>query len=338
MLTGAASSRAEAPPPSPSTSTPAPSAAPAQVPVPAEGANPAEIVAARELFREGTEDADAGKFIDGLQKFKRVAAVKETAAVRFNIARCEEALGRTGAALADFELAAREGGQDAKAEDVAKLATQRADALRPRVPRLTVVPPAPAPEGMGVSLDGGRLASVTLAVGLPVDPGAHVVDATAPGRSPFHAELSLAAGETKRVELLLPPRDPVAPDPRPTEHAERASSQDVWGWGLVGGGGAIAIASTVFLVLHNNAVADLNRECPGGRCNTNLVDQSQVQTTESNARMYEGVSIGLLAAGALAIGGGVILIATTPRSAAPAVSVTTGAAAAPAGLTLRASF
>jgi hypothetical protein len=297
-------------------------------------------VAARELFREGTEDADAGKFVDGLQKFKRVAAVKETAAVRFNIARCEEALGRTGAALADFELAAREGGQDAKAEDVARLATQRADALRPRVPRLTVIPPAPAPDGMGVSLDGGKLASVTLAVGLPVDPGAHVVDATAPGRSPFHAELSLAAGETKRVELLLPPQAPVAAaDPRTPDHADRrSSSQDIWGWGLVGGGGAVAIASSIFVVLHNNAVSDLNRQCPGGRCNTSVVDQSQIQTTESNARTYEGVSIGLLAAGALAIGGGVILIATAPKNAPPAMAVTAGAAAAPAGLTLRGSF
>ena len=81
-------------------------------------------MAARELFRQGTEDADAGRFAEALEKFKRVAAVKETAAVRFNLARCEEALGKTGAALADFELAEREGRQDPKAEDVGKLAAR----------------------------------------------------------------------------------------------------------------------------------------------------------------------------------------------------------------------
>ena len=293
-------------------------------------------MAARELFRQGAEDADAGRFTEGLEKFKRVAAVKETAAVRFNIARCEEALGRTGTALADFELAAREGGQDAKSDDVAKLATQRADALRPRVPRLTVVPPAPAPDGMAVSLDGGKLTNATLAVGLPVDPGAHVVDATAPGRAPFHAELTLAAGETKGIELLLPHRDPVVPPPeKPVPPPNASSSQETWGWITIGVGGALAIGSSVFLVLHNNAVSNLNAECPNLRCDS--AQRSQIESTEANARLYEGASIGLLAAGAVAIGGGIVILATSPKGPS-AVTVTTGSPGAAAGLTLRGSF
>ena len=64
--------------------------------------SPAEIVAARELFRQGTEDADAGRFSEGLAKFKRVAAVKETAAVRFNIARCEESRQNRGSPWPTF--------------------------------------------------------------------------------------------------------------------------------------------------------------------------------------------------------------------------------------------
>jgi hypothetical protein len=317
---------------------------------PAEGGNPAEIVAARELFRKGAEDADAGRFSEGLEKFKRVAAVKETAAVRFNIARCEEALGKTGAALADFELAAREGGQDAKAEDVAKLAVQRADALRPRVPRLTVIPPAHAPEGMAVSLDGGKLTNATLAVGLPLDPGRHVVDATAPGRAPFHAELSLDAGEAKRVDLSLPakrevttspttgPSTDTAPDASPSPGAH-GSSQTTWGWVTVAAGGALAVGSGVFLLLHNNAVSTLNDACPTpSQCQAPPDQQASLNGTASNARLYEGLSIGLLAGGALAVGAGFVLLATSPNGKTPAVAVTTGAPGTLGGLSIRASF
>jgi hypothetical protein len=306
--------------------------APAAAPSP-EAASPAEIVAARELFRQGTEDADAGRYAEGLEKFRRVAAVKETAPVRFNIARCEEALGKTGAALADFELAAREGHEDPKASDVATLAGQRADALRPRVPRLTVVARSPAPDGMSVSLDGGKLAS--LGVGLPLDPGAHVVDAKAPGSPPFHAEVTLVEGEAKKIEISLSP-SAEAPGAEAGASPGASSSQSTWGWVTVAGGGALALGSVVFLVLHNDAVSTLNGDCPGQRCPA--AQEPQIDGTASNARTYEALSIALIAASAVAVGVGVVLFATAPGDHAQSVAVTAGAPAAPAGLSLRASF
>ena len=107
--------------------------------------------------------------------------------MRFNVARCEESLGRTGGALADFELAEREGRHDpSRARRTSrKLAHDRANALRPRVPRLDARRPrARRRQGIAVTLDGGKLATATLGVPLPVDPGPHVIDATAPGRAP----------------------------------------------------------------------------------------------------------------------------------------------------------
>jgi hypothetical protein len=295
-------------------------------------------VAARELFQRGTEDADAGHFAEALEKFKRVAAVKETAAVRFNLARCEEAVGKTGAALADFELAEREGRQDPKAEDVGKLARSRADALRPRVPRLTLVPPSPLPQGMAVSLDGGKLTSATLGVALPIDPGPHVVEATAPASTPFHAELMLAAGEARSVTLSLAP---ATSDPGPADHptAESGSGSPrraTWGWISLAGGGLLAVGSGVFFILHDNAVSTVNADCPNQRCPAS--QETSIDGTESNARTYEAVSIGLIAASALAIGGGVVLLATAPRSPSASMSVTAGAPGAPAGLSLHGEF
>jgi hypothetical protein len=297
-------------------------------------------VAARELFRLGTEDADAGRFEDGFEKFKRVAAVKETAAVRFNLARCEEALGKTGTALADFELAEREGRQD-KAEDVSKLAHDRADALRPRVPRLTLVPPSPVPQGMVVSLDGGKLASATLGVPLPVDPGSHVIDVTAPASSPFHAQFILGVGEAKSVSLALsvPTSPPSAADEfTPAVRENRASSsQPTWGWVAIAAGGVLGAGSALFLVLHNNAVSTVSSDCPNLHCPASL--QGQVESNQSNAGTYDAVAIALVAASALAIGTGVALIATAPKTHAPApIAITPGAPGAPAGLSLHVTF
>jgi hypothetical protein len=340
-----------APEPSPPPGTPGAGSSSASAPP--EGANAAEIVAARELFREGAEDADAGRFTEGLEKFKRVAAVKETAAVRFNIARCEESLGKTGAALADFELAAREGGQDAKAADVAKLAVQRADALRPRVPRLTVVPPPHAPDKMSVSLDGGKLASATLGVGLPIDPGAHEVDATAPGRKPFHAALTLVAGQTARVELVLPTSgDPLTtsttaastegdPSPSAKEAASpsKHSYQAAAGWVTIVVGALLGAGSGLFLVLHDNDVDTLKTACPTTtNCPVTPSQYANLNGVESNARLYDGLSVAFLAGGALALGTGVVLVATAPNGKTPAVSMTAGAPSALAGLSLKLSF
>ncbi len=294
----------------------------------------AELVAARELFRQGTADADAGHFADGLAKFRRVAAVKETAAVRFNIARCEEALGKTGAALGDFELAEREAAQDPKAgtEDVGQLAHARADALRGKVPRLTLEAPLASPDGMTVSLDGAKLATATLGVALPVDPGRHVIDASAPAAAPFHAEISLAPGEAQRVSIALAPASTSPADAPP---ATTSSTPRTWGWLAIGLGAALGGGSLALLVAHNGAVSTVNADCPAQRCPAS--EESSVNGTESTARTEEAISVALVAASALAVGGGIVLLVTSPHESTR-MTVTTGAAGAPAGLTLRGSF
>jgi len=335
-LISAQSVQAQTQPPAPPAEEHAAPAARGDVP---PNASPAEIVAARELFRLGTEDADAGRFEEGLEKFKRVAAVKETAAVRFNLARCEEALGQTGTALADFELAEREGRQDPRAEDVSKLAHDRADALRPRVPRLTLILPSPPPQGMVVSLDGGKLASATLGVPLPLDPGSHVVDATAPASSSFHAELVLGAGEAKNLTLAFPSYASDTNDSLAARAELASASRRKWGWIAVAAGGVLAVGSGLFLIFHNDAVATVNTDCPNLRCP--IAQQAQVLGAESDARTDQGVSIALLAASVVAVGGGAALLATSPGpkpSATPAVVVTGAAPGALAGLSIRGSF
>lgn len=303
-------------------------------------ASPAALVAARELFREATEDVDAGRFEVALEKFKRVAAVKETAAVRFNIGRCEESLGRTGTALADFELAEREAKSDPKAGDeIARLAHEHAGAVRPRVPRLTLLGTqgsAAAPEGLVVSLDGGKLSAGTLGVPLPLDPGTHTVDATAPGRTPFHAEIALQAGDTKEVQITVPGAASAPPD---EDDAGAVSRRRTVGFVVAGGGVALGAGALVFLVLHNGAVSDLDALCPGGACGVG-VDHTQALDLQSRARRDQALAIGFGAASVVALGAGAYFLFSKPSSshASPAAWLAPSAPGAAAGLTVHATF
>jgi hypothetical protein len=304
------------------------------LPLQSASAGPAEPA---ELFRHARADAGAGRFAEAVEERKRVAAAKETAAVRFEIARCEEALGKTGAALADFELAQREGEQAPKAEEVAKRAGDRATALRPRVPRLIVVAPRLSPDDMAVSLDGQDLAPAALGVALRLDPGEHHVEAMAPARPTFHADLDLAAGDARTVQIVFPgPETPSAGEKLVVASTNLASStQRTWGWITIAAGGALAAGSGLFLALRNNALQNAANECPAKSC---TVDQAnQASSTESSARTDEAVAIVLVSAAALAVGGGVALLVTAPKSAGT-VAVAPGAAGAPAGVSLRGSF
>ncbi len=322
----------------------------------ANGTSSPEIVAARELFRQGTEDVDAGRYAPALEKFRRVAAVKETANVRFNIARCEESLGKTGAALADFETAEREanaGGASANAargDAIAKLAHDRADALRPRVPRLGVAAPTPAPPGLTVTLDGSKLALTTLGVPLPVDPGPHVIDATASGRDPFHADVTLAESESKTVTVTMAlATAPVAHttlSPAPTSatpvdatspSSSPSSSRTTWGIVALSAGGALAVGSVVFLLVHNGQVSSVKGDCPDGRCP--IARESDVTSLQSSAHTSEALSIGFAAGAAVAAGLGAYLVLSAPSAqTAPSAMIAPGAAGAPAGLSLVGRF
>jgi hypothetical protein len=296
--------------------------APARALAQAPEASPQALVAARELFREATGDVDAGRFDAALGKFRRVAGVKETYAVRFNIARCEEQLGKLGAALGDYELAEREGAGDPKGADISKLAQERAAALRPRVPRLTIAPPSDPPADLVVKLDGQAQPGGTLGVALPVDPGAHKVDATS-SKGSFTKEVTLREGESADVTVTFPPA-PVAPPPAPPSVGDTPilpapveQANRVPGYVVLGVGGALGITSVVFLLLHNQAASDLatqkTTDCtlPGGICPPGA--RNQLDPLQSSAKRDEGLAIGFAIGAAAAVGVGLYLVLNPPK-------------------------
>jgi hypothetical protein len=294
----------------------------------------AALVAARELFRQATEDVDAGRFDVALGKFRRVAAVKETAAVRFNIARCEEQLGKLGAALNDFENASREAAGDPKAADIGKMSQDRANELRPRVPRLTLTPPARGiSDDLVVKLDGEKQPNAALGVPLPVDPGHHAVEATS-GTSTFKREIDLRDRQSETIAIDFgggKPKDGVAtPGDHPPKDtappAEESAPNRIPGFVVLGVGGVLGVTALAFAAVHNGNATDLKNQKTSAGCtitNPNGGDpvcppnidpkvQQDLNSLQDKSKRNANIAIGFGIASGVALAVGAYLVIWPP--------------------------
>ncbi|MDP9148814.1 MAG: hypothetical protein M3O36_02570, partial [Myxococcota bacterium] len=161
----------------------------------------AELQAARRLFAQAERDEDAGHWLDALSKLRDVSRVKLTAGVRFHIALCEERLGQLTNALDDYVLAERQSGVEG-ARDVLHLVGKRLEELRARVPRL-VLRVVPARPDSVLTVDGRVFSQPDAEAGVPLDPGPHRIDVSAPGTTPSPTSVTLHEHEVTVVDLRL---------------------------------------------------------------------------------------------------------------------------------------
>lgn len=202
-------------------------------------ASPEEVAVARRLFREATALERAKKWDDAVAKLKQVVAIKETPGVRYHLAYCEEHSGHLVEALVDYDRAGELLRDGAKAPDVARLLGPARDALKKRVPTLTVDLPASV-KTASLSLDGKAVAPELVGQPTPLNPGSHAVSVTAPGHQAFSTTVTLKEGEARVVDAKLPalaaapapaaaaaPAPPPAGPPPAAEHASASPARTV---------------------------------------------------------------------------------------------------------------
>lgn len=304
-----------------------------------------ELASARRLFTEAVADQDARRYDSALEKFRRVAAVRNTANVRYRIASCLDALGHLAEALGDYEQAARLGEADRSAVDAVRAASARAAQLDRVVPRLLLVLPADAPPRTEVRVDDVTVDAASLRDALPLDPGHHTIAATAPGDLPFRTGVTLPEGSHVSISVTLVPEPPAGPDssapaggttaevpahapphppPPPSGHGAPAGA-----WVAIGLGGALAAGLVVSFVLRASNLSTMNRDCSADGSGLSCPQSLQEQVTSArNAAQVEGpLGIGLAASAAVAAGLGVWLWATASGDVrvTPVVTRTGGA-------------
>jgi hypothetical protein len=235
----------------------------------------------------------------------------------------------------------------------AQLARHKAQELEAKLPTLTiVVPPAADRPDLQITRDREVLGRPAWGVPIPVDPGVHTIEASAPGRKPWQAQAT-TEGVSSAASVEVPPLEadptlepapgaapgaatPLASAHAPTDSGPAAppaspgSGQRVAGLVLGGVGVAGIIAGSVFGLV---AKSDDNKASQ--HCLTSDACDSEGITLNDSAHHAATVStIAFLAGGVLAATG-VIVYVTAPRRGSSAVSLLPMVAPGTGGLALR---
>jgi hypothetical protein len=293
-----------------------PASFPARVFAQAKASAPSkkDLEAAKKAFFEGIDFEEKKEWGKALERFEAVAKVRMTPQVRFHIALCKENLGLLIEAIHDFELAEN----DAKAEKVdtvAKEAPEHAAAIKPKIPKLVFKVPANV-DGLSVTLDGNPI-DPKGGEEMLVNPGKHKVEATAEKRHPFAYEVTLEVGDTKKVDIKVPPLAEEQPPPKdeeppppPPPPARKVPTSAI----VAGSVGIVALAGAGFFALKRSSIkSELDAQCTGTppTCpadKQDAIDSGKTYTTLTNVFMVVGV---------IGVGAGVVLWATAPKKEAP---------------------
>ena len=242
---------------------------------PARAGDPA---AAREQVKLGYQLAQDGKCEEAIPHFVESLKLDAKAITLINLAACEEKTSKLADALGHW-LEARGRAQAEGNAAIQEEAEKKAKALETRIPKLTVVL-AGAPPDAEVMRDGVALGAASMGVPLPVNPGAHTLVVHAKDREDTSESVSIAEGESKRVELKLGGPKAASPSGPGVERDSAAGGTSPLVY--IGFGTAIAgvAVGSIFGIMTLGKGSDAKNACPSGACTnqTALDDAKSGQT------------------------------------------------------------
>jgi hypothetical protein len=294
--------------------------------------------AAQALFDEARTLTKDERWPEACPKYEESLALDPTMPTRFYLAECFEHVGKLASAWGLY-LEVADGMRAAGLKDREKYANDRADALKPRLARLTIKVPeeARALAGLTIARDGVGVGAAQWGVGIPIDPGKHRIAASAPSRQPWSVEVEVKQ-EGQLVEVPVPvlaappppppPPPPVVkqpPPPPPPPPPPRSSKQRVAGLAVGGVGHAGLVTS---FALGGLAMAKKGESNGPGLCDeaTDVCSAKGLSLRSAGLGLATGSTVAFVV-GLAATGTGVALLVTDkPSKAAPEVSLSpTGA-------------
>ena len=144
------------------------------------------------IFDEGVKLAEAGRWSEAAEKFRRVVAIRSAPRARYTLGEAEEKSGRLASAKASYALSLEEA-RAAGDEQAAGAAGGALAASERRVPKLVVRVPNGV-QGVRASLDGKEVQLTER--GVELDPGEHRLEVRAPGRKSFEQNVQASESRT----------------------------------------------------------------------------------------------------------------------------------------------
>ncbi|HTR52946.1 MAG TPA: hypothetical protein VMJ10_19665 [Kofleriaceae bacterium] len=300
-------------------------------------------------FKNGRDLLKAGKFAEACREFEHSEQLDPQLGTRFNIAQCDEKIGKIASALAIFrDLAANDTNAKRK-QTSSELVAQ----LSPRVPKL-VVQVATAPPHLGVMLSAANGSTRPIHANEPVelDFGDYTVVVHGDGVVDFTGKVAVReeSRTTTLAVALVPapapaepaPTQPVAPREAPPDEgggepaAPPHSRRKLFAVGALAVGGAAVAGGVVAGVLASGKWSDAKKACDGGTTCATPDELAAANALRSQATSRANISTGLVVGGAVFAAAGVALWLTAPSEHAVALAPT--ASAHSAALVLSARF
>jgi hypothetical protein len=278
---------------------------------------PAKVAEAELLFKRAVAHMDARQYDAACPLLERSNALDPSSGTLLNLAECYEQRGLTASAYGTFE-AAREISTRTGRTDRAEVAELRKRRLEPRLRRIIVVPPHAPSKSLVLQLDGKPLDRTRWNVPLPVDPGVHLIRASADALPDYATHVPAPeAGATTTVPVALQ-----APAQSEQNKGPELDGQRV---GAIACGvlGAAGVATgTVFGLRSQSKHEQSDEYCAGSRCR----DRRGVTLME-NARTAGTVSTVSFIVGGVGLGAAAVLWFARPFGREAAVEVGLGPAA-----------
>jgi hypothetical protein len=311
---------------------------------PALAADAEPRLRAQELFDEARELFQAGEFPAACAKFAESQRLDPKGGTLLNLAICSEKVGKTATAFNQFSQAVAQARRDGRMERVS-FAEEHLEALRKRLSSLTIIVPAVVRvSGLRVHVDGVLLDELAWDAKVPIDPGEHVISASAPGFRPGSYRVHVG-GKAEQHMFTLPeltsleepaantPSNTVENEPEPQDTGATRRS-----WGVIIGGLGIAAGATgiAFGVSALSGRQRAEELCRNNRCD------AEGEATNDTARTHAWIANASLAAGIVGLGVGVYLYIVPSSSQQGPRRGRAGASVAlhprPGGLSLEGSF
>lgn len=288
----------------------------------AGGASAQSGTVAEVLFRDAQRLLSEGHVHEACEKFAASQKADPALGTLLNLAVCHERDGRSATAWLEFSdvaALARKAGDSARE----KYAVARMNQIEPALHKVALDAEAPA-EGIVVVLDTTSVTPAAFGIGIPVDPGDHVLRATAPGREPWSAHFTTTADPgTERVTVpalalaatpaaipapptpAVAPAAPPPPQPPPAPATAKNGSGLDLRHGLIYGSLAVAAvglgSGIYFGVSTANHASNRDSICPPGvACYDQHAFHEHHDAQVAQQWMLVTGGVGLVAAGAAA--------------------------------------
>jgi hypothetical protein len=281
----------------------------------AHAADPSEGEAAAEsLFQEARKLVGAGRYQEACPMFLASYKLSPAVGVLLNLADCYEKSGQYASAWARFHeaiaMAERLGRSDRE-----RTARERAKALEPKLHRVTITSREPDAH---VKLDGHAMEPSVLGTAIPIDPGKHIVEASAQGKKSLSTAFDVS-NWNRTISIEIPPLEEEDVSAQRTAKAEPKRVVD---WNRDAGhtqrvigivamsAGAVGIGVGAFFGFRTSSKwSEAQNHCPGNECE----DQKGVDLAR-NAKDSATISTAACIAGGTLLAGGLVIYLTAPNN------------------------